>query len=212
MSVLTRDRDDQQVEALFARRHGPIDDLHADADTVARACHAMATRFRRGGTLFVFGNGSAATDAQHVAVEFVHPVIVGSPALPAVSLTADIATLTGVANRDGFAEIFSHQLRRLAGPGDIALGISVDGHCDNVRRGLGAAQSLGLATIALVGGAGGPIALDPTIDHVLLARSTDPRVVKEVQVTTYHLVWELVQMFLARGAGDASEVVDERIA
>ncbi|QSB16125.1 SIS domain-containing protein [Natronosporangium hydrolyticum] len=208
---MTRERDDQQVETLFARRHGPVDDLAADAETITRACAAMADRFRGGGTLFVFGNGTAATDAQHVAVEFVHPVIVGKPALPAISLTADIATLTEVANRDGFAEIFTHQLRRLAGPADIALGISVDGECENVRRGLNAARRLGLVTVALVGGTGGPIALDPAIDHVLLARSTDPRVVKEVQVTTYHLVWELVQLFLARTVA-TSEVVDERAA
>jgi hypothetical protein len=65
------------------------------------ACRDMAERFRRGGRLLVFGNGAGTTDAQPVAVEFVHPVIVGKPALPALSLVSDVATLMGVANRPG---------------------------------------------------------------------------------------------------------------
>src|SRR6266545_4930067 len=78
---------------------------HRDPD-VAKACYHMAVRFHRGGRLVAFGNGGAATDAQHVAVEFVHPVIVGKRALPAFSLTSDVATVTGIAGREGFAEIF----------------------------------------------------------------------------------------------------------
>ena len=65
----------------------------------------MALRFHRGGKLVVFGTGAASTDAQHVAVEFVHPVIVGKRALPAISLTSDAATVTGVAASEGFATL-----------------------------------------------------------------------------------------------------------
>ena len=61
---------------LFELRSGPSDELAGQADAVAAACHAMAVRFHRGGKLVVFGTGGASTDAQHVAVEFVHPVIV----------------------------------------------------------------------------------------------------------------------------------------
>ena len=113
-----------KARRLFGLRDGPTDDLAGHADAVAAACHAMAVRFHQGGRLVVFGTGGPSTDAQHVAVEFVHPVIVGKRALPAISLTADVATVTGIAERDGIAAIFSHQLRYLAGPADIALGIS----------------------------------------------------------------------------------------
>ena len=61
-----------------------------------------------------------------------HPVIVGKRALPAVSLTADAATVTGIAERDGLGAIFAHQLRYLATPADIALGISADGNSESV--------------------------------------------------------------------------------
>src|SRR5580692_1527993 len=129
--------------------------LTAQADAVAQACHAMAVRFHQGAKLVVFGTGAASTDAQHVAVEFVHPVIVGKRALPAISLTTDVATVTGIAEREGMDAIFSHQLRYLAEPGDIAIGICATGHCGSVAAGLATAGELGLLTVALTGRAGG---------------------------------------------------------
>jgi D-sedoheptulose 7-phosphate isomerase len=82
------------VTRLFELRSDPVRDLAGQAGAVAEACHAMAVRFHRGGKLVLFGTGGASTDAQHVAVEFVHPVIVGKRALPAISLSTDVATVT----------------------------------------------------------------------------------------------------------------------
>ncbi len=166
-----------------------------DAERIARACHAMALRFHRGGKLVVFGNGGGATDAEHIAVEFVHPVIVGKRALPAVSLAEDLATVTGVAKSSGFAEVFAHQVRYLADPVDIALGVSPDGRCENVRRGLEQAHEMGLLTIALTGGDGGALGDSPAVDHTFVVRSDDACVVKELHVTIYHVLWELVHVF-----------------
>jgi D-sedoheptulose 7-phosphate isomerase len=184
-----------RVTEILNRRTAPVQDLAAHAADVALTCHAMAKRFHRGGKLVVFGNGGPSTDAQHVAVEFVHPVIVGKRALPAISLTADVATLTGIAATAGLAETFAHQLRFLGEPADIALGISTDGRCANVLRGLEQARETGMLRVALVGGDGGPAAASGVADHVLVARSADPRVVKEVHVTMYHVLWELVHVF-----------------
>jgi D-sedoheptulose 7-phosphate isomerase len=183
------------VDAAFARRVAPGRLLADDAERLARACHDMALRFHGGGRLIVFGNGPASADAQHVAVEFVHPVVVGKRALPAFSLTNDVATVTGVANSAGFENVFAHQLRYVADPRDIALGISADGRCEDVRRGLETAVELGLLTVALVGGDGGPIAASGKVEHVLVAHSDDPIVAKEIHVTIYHVLWELVHVF-----------------
>jgi D-sedoheptulose 7-phosphate isomerase len=180
---------------LFELRSAPVRDLADQAEAVASACHAMAVRFHLGGKLVTFGTGGSSTDAQHVAVEFVHPVIVGKRALPAISLATDVATITGVAARQGMAGIFAHQIRYLAEPADIALGISADGNCPSVLAGLEAARAGGLLTIALAGGDGGAIAASPAVDHLLVARSADPRIVKETQVTAYHVLWELVHVF-----------------
>jgi D-sedoheptulose 7-phosphate isomerase len=187
--------DGAEASRLFELRTEPTRHLAGQADAVAEACHAMAVRFHRGGKLVVFGAGGASTDAQHVALEFVHPVIVGKRALPAISLTTDVATVTGVAERDGVSAMFAHQIRYLADPADIALGIDVDGNSASVLAGLEAAAGLGLLTIALTGGDGGRIAASKAVDHLLLAASPDPRVVKELHVTTYHVLWELVHVF-----------------
>jgi D-sedoheptulose 7-phosphate isomerase len=192
---MQRSADLKTVRQLFDRRAQPIAALAEDAVAVAQACHAIAIRFHQGGKLVVFGNGGTSTDAQHVAVEFVHPVIVGKRALPAISLTVDVATVTSIAASDGFAEVFAHQIRVLAEPTDIALGISADGNCANVLRGLRAAGDLGMLTVGLVGGDGGAIAAAGAATHLLIARSDDPQVVKEVHVTMYHILWELVHVF-----------------
>lgn len=178
-----------------ARRTPPSEAVAGDAEAVARACYDMAQRFHHGGKLVVFGNGGPSTDAQHVSVEFVHPVVVGKRALPAASLTSDVATLTGIANREGFEEIFAYQLRILARSGDMALGVSSDGNCANVLRGLETAKELGLLTLALVGGDGGRIGASTAVDHTLTARTDDELVAKELHVTLYHILWELVHVF-----------------
>ncbi|MFD0773515.1 SIS domain-containing protein [Streptomonospora algeriensis] len=192
MSLLTRVR--EFADGAAAAREEPGRRLAGDADQVARACLAMAARFEHGGKLIVFGNGGAGADANHIAVEFVHPVIVGKRALPALSLNNDAATITEIGRREGFERVFAHQLARLADPGDIALGVSPDGDCANVLRALETAAGMGLLTVALVGGAGGAIARGDAAQHLLHVHSEDPMVVKEVHVSMYHILWELVHV------------------
>lgn len=187
------------LEALavesFERRVAPVRAMAADSGALALACRDMAERFLRGGRLLVFGNGAGTTDAQHIAVEFVHPVIVGKRALPALSLASDAATLLGVSARLGVAQIYSHQIGVLGAPNDIALGLSDDGRSPSVVAGLRAARDAGMLTVALLGGDGGEIVADGLADHALVVPSDDPLVVKEGHVTAYHLLWELVHVF-----------------
>jgi D-sedoheptulose 7-phosphate isomerase len=166
----------------------------AEAGTIAEACWAMARRFHQGGRLLAFGNGAWATDAQHVAVEFVHPVIVGKRALPALALTNDSATLSGGSLGSGAGVSFARQLAALARVQDMALGFSPDGHCANVREALLAAQQRGLLTLGLTGGDGGPLA-QAGLDFCFVVPSTDPLVVQETHETLYHILWELVHVF-----------------
>ncbi len=186
--------------AAFGRRDAPAGDLVDCAADVVDAAFAMAARFHRGGKLLVFGMGAASTDAQHVAVEFVHPVIVGKRALPAISLTSDIATLTAIAASAGLTEIFAYQLRQLGASADIAFGISADGQCPSVLAGLRTARDAGLLTVALTGTTSDATSVRSVADHILTAGSTDPRVIKEIHVTIYHLLWELVHVFFEQPA------------
>ena len=88
----------EEAVVAFARRAEPTGGLAAQADAVAQACHAMAVRFHQGGKLVVFGTGASSTDAQHVAVEFVHPVIVATSVVSEMAGSARLPTMTGCTN------------------------------------------------------------------------------------------------------------------
>lgn len=168
-----------QVRAAFAQRDGPIAEL--DAAAIARACRAMAERFRRGGRLLAMGTGLGAADAAHVVVEFVHPVIVGKRALPAQGLPDGGSAAT--------VALFGE-------PDDIALAFSGDGASPVLAGALDEAARRGLLTVALVGGDGGRMGAVAGLDHVIVVPSGDPTVVREGHVTAYHVLWELVHVFL----------------
>src|SRR5438132_12721243 len=112
----------------------------AESEKIAEACWAMARRFHQGGRLLAFGNGAWATDAQHVSVEFVHPVIVGKRALPALALTNDSATLSGLMAGGDTEMPFARQLKVLARPQDIPMGFSSDGNNTNFLAALNLAK------------------------------------------------------------------------
>ncbi|HEY2766166.1 MAG TPA: phosphoheptose isomerase [Pseudonocardiaceae bacterium] len=128
--------------------------------------------------------------------------------LPLYHLADDVGAITAACHatavrfRGGGALVAfgngAASLDHLATGRDMALGISPDGNCGSVFRSLATARELGMLTIALVGGDGGDggfIATLGAADHVLVARSDDPRVIKEVHVTLYHVLWELVHVF-----------------
>ena len=165
------------AEGIAERERTLVTYVDAERHAIARACLDMARSFARGGTLFSFGIGPGATDAAHAAVEFMHPVIVGKRALPAIAPTNDPARTADPT--------------RLARAGDIALGISHSPDEPEVDGFLRSARAMGLLTIALRGG-GAPAA---GTDHAFVVPSGDARIVQEIQETTYHVLWELVHTF-----------------
>jgi D-sedoheptulose 7-phosphate isomerase len=198
---MTEEREQGQPDlmALVARRFEqstsvPEAFFAAEAERIAEACWAMARRFHQGGRLLAFGNGASATDAQHVSVEFVHPVIVGKRALPALSLTNDSATLSGLMSGREAQRSFSRLLSVLARPQDMAMGFSLDGRCANIAEALTSARSMGLLTLGLTGGDGG-LLKKAELDFCFVVPASDPFVVQETHETLYHILWELVHIF-----------------
>jgi D-sedoheptulose 7-phosphate isomerase len=190
---------DSDLHALVERRFDLSTSLPGcffatEADTIAAACWAMARRFHKGGRLLAFGNGAWATDAQHVSVEFVHPVIVGKRALPALALTNDSAILSGLCVGTHQGMRFAHHLAILARPEDMAIGFSPDGRCANVLAALHEARQRGLLTLALAGGDGGAMAA-AGLDYCFIVPSTDHMAIQETHETLYHILWELVHIF-----------------
>ncbi len=144
--------------------------FRAEAPRLAEACHEMSRRFLTGGRLLAFGNGSAATDAQHVSVEFVHPVIVGKRALPALDLGPGFETRLPVILR----------------PEDMVMGFAFPERDEAVERTLLVARERGALTFALAGEAG---------DYAFDVPDEDPFVVQEVFEVLYHMLWETVHVY-----------------
>jgi D-sedoheptulose 7-phosphate isomerase len=153
------------------RRNGIFEAFfRAEAPRLAEACHEMSRRFLDGGRLLAFGNGSAATDAQHVSVEFVHPVIVGKRALPAIDLGPDFETRLPIVLR----------------PEDMVMGFSFPAGDEAVERALNASRERGALTFALAGEAG---------DYPFDPPAEDLFVCQEIFEVLYHMLWETVHVY-----------------
>lgn len=163
----------------------------------------MANCLMTGGTLFFFGNGGSAADAQHLAAEFVGRFLIERRALPAMALTTNSSILTAVGNDYGFEQVFARQIRALGRPNDVAIGISTSGNSPNVLAAIEVAAKQGLQTIALSGNDGGALAASATIPIVI--RSTKTPLIQECHIAVGHLLCEMVEKELfAKGASDDS--------
>jgi D-sedoheptulose 7-phosphate isomerase len=163
-------------------------------EVVATAARLLAETLQNGGKILIFGNGGSAADAQHIAAEFVNRFQVERPPLAALALTTDTSVLTSIANDYNFNEVFAKQVRALGRSGDAALGISTSGSSPNVVAALKTAQELGLRTLALSGGDGGPVSAWAEVAIIVPSRNT-PRI-QEVHITVGHVLCDLVDFLL----------------
>lgn len=175
------------------------------AERMVSAAKAVADLYRRDGRLFTMGNGGSSCDAAHIAVEFLHPVTTGRPALPAVNLTQDIAMLTAVGNDVGFDHIFVRPLIAQARAGDGLIGVTTSGNSPNLLRAFEKAKEIGLTTIALSGGDGGSVARSSAIDHCLVVETDSIHRIQECHVVIYHILWDLVHTLLALDRGPSGQ-------
>jgi D-sedoheptulose 7-phosphate isomerase len=173
------------------------------AATLVAAAKAVAGVYRRGGRLFSMGNGGSSCDASHVAVEFVHPITAGRPALAAINLVADLAMISAVGNDLGFEHVFVRQVVAQARPGDGLIGISTSGNSNNLIAAFAKAKEMGLVTIGLAGGDGGRMKSSGVVDHCLIVPSSSIHRIQECHVIAYHILWDLVHTLLADDRGSA---------
>jgi D-sedoheptulose 7-phosphate isomerase len=164
------------------------------ADRIVELCHCMADHFTAGRRLWVMGNGGSACDAQHIAVEFVHPIIEKRRPLPAFDLVSQAPLLTAISNDEDFTKIFVNQLGLCAQSGDMALALSTSGQSPNLVYALQTARKNGLLTIAFTGKDGGRLA--EVAEHVFIVPSFNIHRIQECQVTLLHILWDLVHVAL----------------
>jgi D-sedoheptulose 7-phosphate isomerase len=173
------------------------------AGVLVAAAKALADVYRRGGRMFSMGNGGSSCDASHIAVEFVHPITAGRPALAAVNLVADLAMISAVGNDVGFEHIFARQLIAQAKAGDGLIGISTSGNSANLIAAFAKAKEVGLLTIGLAGGDGGKMQSSGVCDYCLVVPTTSIHRIQECHVAAYHILWDLVHTILADDRGSA---------
>ncbi len=168
--------------------------LETQGPQVAAAAEMLAQVFKAGGRVMIFGNGGSAADAQHLAAEFVNRFQVERPPLAALALTTDTSILSAVANDYDFSQVFVKQVQALGRAGDLAWGISTSGNSPNVVAGLDQARAMGLLTLALSGGDGGPVAAAAQVALTVPSHNT-PRI-QEVHITIGHVLCDLVDYLL----------------
>ena len=164
-----------RIDALLRERsEANTQFFTAQAERLAHLCHRMAERFAREGRLVAFGSTPAdRSDARHVAVEFVHPVIVGKSALPALGIAGEGGRVAALVALEAEGE-------------DIAMGF---GDSPDTFAALAAARERGCLTVAFAPGSGAEWEFD-------LSAVPDRFIRQEIVETLYHLLWELVHIFL----------------
>ncbi|MBR0648298.1 SIS domain-containing protein [Roseomonas terrae] len=162
---------------------------------IVDACEAS---MRAGGKLFFCGNGGSAADAQHLATEWLVRLRskVERPSWPAIALTLDPTALTAGGNDYGFDEVFARPLAGLGRAGDVLFGITTSGRSPNVLRALETARGMGIMTVGLLGGDGGPARA--FCDHALIVPSNETARIQEAHIALGHAVLELLEDRLVR--------------
>ena len=163
----------QIQQCLLARNPVMSAFFERESHRLAEACREMSERFLRGGRLLAFGRGAYATDAQHVSVEFVHPVIVGKRALPALDLSI----------------AFRPWLDAIVSADDMVMGFGPPQGDAEVSSALDAAHAKHAMTFALPGRGG---------DYSFEAASAHPFIHQELIEVLYHTLWETVHVFFER--------------
>ncbi len=183
----------------------------ANVDLVVEAAELIADVFKAGGKLLIAGNGGSASDAQHLAAEFVNRFEIERPPLPALALTTDTSVITSIANDYAFDQVFAKQVRALGREHDVLLAISTSGSSLNVLKAVEAANVMHMKVIALTGHSvtGGPRghsvaggsgmagnAVGKKADVLLAVHATSTARIQEVHITVCHILCELVDHML----------------
>jgi D-sedoheptulose 7-phosphate isomerase len=182
----------EEVRGSMLQKMEEVNGLRAiaaetEAETISEIAAAIAERLKRGGKIIAFGNGGSATDANDLVADCVDPPT-GKRPVPALSLSAESANITAIANDIGTEAVFTRQLIAHARPEDVAIGISTSGGSANILSAFAEARRRGLLTVGIVGYDGGRIVSERLADHAIVVRSDYIPRIQEVQASMYHVL------------------------
>jgi D-sedoheptulose 7-phosphate isomerase len=179
-----------RIQRSIAVKQALLDDSTVRS-SVAKVTAEIVRALSSGGTIFFFGNGGSAADAQHLAAEFTGRYLRERSAWPAMALSVNTSSLTAIGNDYGFDIVFARQLEAFGRPGDVAVGITTSGNSPNVVRALETAKSKGMFTVALTGGKGGLV--KKIADCALCVRSAETPRIQECHILLGHVICEIVE-------------------
>jgi D-sedoheptulose 7-phosphate isomerase len=187
----------EEVQGSMLQKMAEVNGMRAavaetEVGAISDFAAAVAGRLASGGKIIAFGNGGSATDANDLVIDCVAPPP-GFEAVPAVSLAAEPANITAIANDVGVEAIFMRQLIAHARPEDIAVGISTSGGSPNILAALAEARKRGLLTVGIVGYDGGRVVSERLADHAVVVRSDYIPRIQEVQASVYHVLRGLIE-------------------
>jgi len=165
--------------------------LDESLPVLVQVAQTFVRAIRTGHKILLFGNGGSAADAQHVAGELTGRFLHDREPWPAIALTTNTSVLTAIGNDWVFADVFARQVRALARPGDVVVGISTSGRSPNVLRGLQAARGQGATTVGFTGADGGAMREHTDVCFCAPAQST-PRI-QELHLLAWHAICEIVE-------------------
>jgi D-sedoheptulose 7-phosphate isomerase len=183
--------------SLLARRSELARSLERLSDTsgsIDQAAKSIATSLRRGGKTLVAGNGGSAAEAQHFATELVGRFRRDRPPWAVVSLTADTALITALANDFGFETVFERQVCAHGKTGDVFIAFSTSGESENLVRAAQLAKRNRIYVIAVTGMF--PSRLAAIANVSIQVPSSDSQVIQELHTVVLHILCELVESAL----------------
>ncbi len=166
----------------------------ADTDqhqVFGRAVAVVTEAYRKGGRLYIAGNGGSAADAQHLAAEFVSKLARDRAPLPAEALTVDTSILTAIGNDYGYDQVFARQIAGKMRGEDCFLGITTSGNSVNVVRALEQCRKMGISSIVFSGKGGG--AVRDLADYCIIARGSETSTIQELHIVLAHTLCECVE-------------------
>jgi D-sedoheptulose 7-phosphate isomerase len=168
--------------------------VDANIDTIIEVAKLLADTFSRGNKLLLFGNGGSASDASHIAAEFVNRFKKERPAFPALALNTDMAVLTSIANDYDYSEVFARQMKAFAQENDAVIAISTSGSSPNVIKAVNVAKRKKVKTIAFTGAKGDELA--SRCDYIFAVPSNDTPRIQETHITLAHVLCQMVEEIL----------------
>lgn len=183
--------DTNMIEEILKEHIITSKSLLNNIDEIDRICKLALATIESGGKIILCGNGGSASDASHIAAEFVGKFEIDRKSLPAISLSNDMSTITAISNDYGFEDIFSRQIQALGNINDLLIPISTSGNSKNIIKAIRTANELGIKSFVLSGKDGGKIS--ELKCNIIKIQSFNTARIQEMHILIGHIICKFVE-------------------